>query len=154
MKFLVSSIFLVVFLIKEIDNAPSIHPIHVETVPLGPRTSSPSSGSTHQPTQSSRQTFVTASSTRPSTTHSHHHNSGSWYSRSGTTQTIIRFSLYMIVFALLSVVVRTLCQSKTSKDVKDPKKVAGVITKTKMDASTVEGTREEAPPAYTDVHGV
>lgn len=171
MKFFIYSIFSLIFITNEIINAAGIHPIHVQTVPLGTRPSSTLSNKpiptadTPWPTRHSRQSFSTSETTSMSKTtddnhhhddHHHHHNSGVCSNRSNCIEATIAIIILSIVLIFVAFAVKSSCCNKKTKNNTKPltNKCRRLVVENKVYISTISGKREEAPPAYADVHRV
>jgi hypothetical protein len=156
------TIFLVItfFAIDGIQNAPVIHPIHVQTVPLNSITARPTSAKV-----TSRKPFVShVTPIHPSehpwwywSTSTQHTNlisssspSSWWYNRDSAGQIFVRVFLYAFLITLIYKLLKYVCKSK--KQQKPKKKTSPTVVHNKMYVSTIDCKREESPPSYVDIH--
>ena len=145
--------------IGTVENVPVIHPRPIVTLPneihhaIG--ASTPGKGSSaHSPWPSRNPTqsiVVASSSLRPtsSATDERPHRpqySSRWSRRSTVENTILRFSLYVALFACLTSVFRCLCNATQRRQA--PSKPVPVALKNKMYVSAIDGKRQESPPIY------
>ncbi len=148
MKFIIAYFIIAFVIIDGVQNAPAIHPIHVQTIPLHPvstrRTIDPSKHSSWYSSSSTQSTELTSSSTPSETTH--HHSSG-WNNPNSAVHIFFRIVLYAFLMFLVSKLIGKLCKSKKEK--KSP-----VVVTNKMCISTIDGQREESPPAYANIHKI
>jgi hypothetical protein len=151
MKFFNLSLAIVLLIIGGIENAPVIHPVHVQTIPLHPVTGRPtpakSSMSVVTTVHSSQRPHV--SSTTPSTTT--HHHSSSW-SSGYTRYSVFRIFVYVILSMVVMQVLGSFCKSK--KPEKSNKNKNPFVVQNKLCVATIDGKREGLPPPYAEVHKV
>jgi hypothetical protein len=150
MKFFTVFLVITVFIIDSVQNVPVIHPIHIHTVPLRPITA-------RSTPQKPSVTFVpTIRPSLPSTTtynnNNDNHSSSTWYHQYSTGKCVVGIFLLVIVSVGLVAAFRSLWRSK--KQQKSCKKVNSVVVENKMYVSTINGTREEPPPRYSEIHHV
>jgi hypothetical protein len=157
MKLIIIYFAIAFTIINGVRNAPAIHPIRARTIPVHPVTSDreptgrPITPSHHPSYDSSSSTppftDLTSSAITPSaTTHRHH---SWWGNRDSVLQIVCRIFLYVFLIFLLSKLFGKICKSKKPNNVVRP-----VVVKNKMCVSTINGQREEPPPAYTAIHKV
>jgi hypothetical protein len=149
--------FIIIFVIIDgIQNAPVIHPIHVQTIPLHPVTAKPTV-ITSQFTQSSEKyssdiTQSTELTSSPSLSSTTPHHSSWWNDSNSTGQRIFRIFIYICAFTLVCKFLE--CVGKSKKQETPSKKKCPVVVENKMYISTIDGQREEPPPAYVEIHKI
>ena len=129
MKVFVYAVLSSICLITGIENTTIMQPVSTADTPW--------------PTRSSRQTFATSVSTSLSNTTAA--DDGFWSNRSNYIQLIIGIVVLTVVTGFLTVAVKNLCSNKKHRR---------LVVENKYHLATISGKREDAPPAYADIHRV
>ncbi|CAF3772615.1 unnamed protein product [Rotaria socialis] len=166
MKLFISFLIITLFVIDGIQNAPAIHPIHVQIIPLHPVTVPPTSDQVttrkpfiysviiHQPSKPSwwylnNSTGYTHGISTVTSSGSHYHASW-WYNSTG--KTVLHVFLYAILMACVYKVLSKICKSEKQKTTY--KRSNLLVVKNKMCVSTINSKQEELPPSYATIHNV